>query len=137
MKKVFIDSDILLDVILIRPPFVDNSGAVMELTNEGRITGFTSVHCLLNVHYLAKKHIGEPMARKAIQVLINKLTVIPEDRAVIQQAISSQFSDLEDAVQYFTAISAKADLIITRNIKDYKHARIPVLSAEQFLRTIL
>jgi hypothetical protein len=50
--------------------------------------------------------------------------------------VDSSFADFEDAVQYYAAISAKADAIITRNTKDYKHASIPVLTAEQFLKTL-
>jgi len=136
-RNVFVDSDILLDVVLIREPFINHSGGLLDLASSDAIICFTSVHSLLNVHYIAKKQLGETVARKAIQMLINKIKVVTEDVSIIQQAIPSDFSDFEDAVQHYAAINAGCDAIITRNIKDYKHATIPVLTAEEFLRTIL
>ena len=91
---------------------------------------------MLNVHYQARKKFGEKDARAAIKMFTTKLSVITEDSTIVQQAIDSNFADFEDAVQYYTAKSAGAEFIITRNIRDYQQATIPVLTAEQFLRTL-
>lgn len=80
--------------------------------------------------------MGEKAARAPIKLLSDNLRIIAEDEQVVAQAIVSDFADFEDAVQYYSAANAKADAIITRNIKDYKHATLPVLTAEQFLRSI-
>jgi predicted nucleic acid-binding protein len=135
MKILFIDSDVLLDTILIRQPYFNHSVEVIALADDNRYTCCTSVHSLLNIHYSAKKIFGEKLARQSVLVLTEKLTIIQEDINTIRQAAHSNFSDFEDAVQYYAARSANADVIITRNIKDYKQATIPVLTAEQFLRT--
>jgi predicted nucleic acid-binding protein len=136
MKSIFIDSDVLLDIILERRPFYDWALGVLVLVDQGKYLACTSVHSLLNVHYLAKKYSGEKSARSAIKLLANKLIVVTEDASIVDKAIACDFPDLEDGVQYYAAISAKADIIITRNIKDYKQSKIPVLTAEQFLRTL-
>ena len=133
---LFVDSDVLLDVILIRKPHFNTSVEITELANDPNYMLCASVHSLLNIHYAVKKVSGEKIARQSIAVLIRKLKVIKEDADTIEQAIDSNFSDFEDAVQYYAAISARADIIITRNTKDYKQASIPVLTAEQFLKTL-
>lgn len=133
---LFIDSDVLLDTILIRPPHFNASAEVVKLVDNDHFTLCTSVHSLLNIHYAVKKVFGEKLARQGISVLTKKLKIIPEDINTVQQAVDSSFSDFENAVQYYAATTAKADVIITRNIKDYKQSSIPVLTAEQFLKTL-
>ncbi|GAB2986219.1 PIN domain-containing protein [Mucilaginibacter puniceus] len=136
MRSIFLDSDILLDLILERDPFYEWALGVFLEIDKKQILGCTSVHALLNVHYLAKKKFGEKSARALIKMLTAKLSVIKEDNSIVQKAIDSDFVDFEDAVQYYAAISGDAEVIITRNIKDYQQATIPVLTAEQFLRML-
>lgn len=94
------------------------------------------MHSLLNIHYFTRKALGENAARQAIKVLSERLDIINEDKRIVDQAILSDFSDFEDAVQYYAAESANADVIITRNLTDYKQSDIPVLTATQFLKTL-
>ena len=136
MRSVFLDSDILLDLILERDPFYEWSLGVFLEIDKKQLSGNTSVHALLNIHYMAKKKFGEKDARAAIKMLTTKLSIIAEDSTIVQQAIDSDFADFEDAVQYYAAKSAGAEFIITRNIKDYQQATIPVLTAEQFLKML-
>ena len=137
MKSIFIDSDILLDILLDRHPFYEWAMGLLLLIDDNSYIGCTSVHSLLNAHYFTKKYAGEKSARASIKSLANKLNIVTEDAGIVNQAIESDFADFEDAVQFHAAKSAKADFIITRNIKDYKNSNITVLTAEQFLRTIL
>ena len=138
MRSIFIDSGILLDIILERYPYYEWALGILLLVDQNQKTysACTSVHSLLNAHYLTKKYSGEKSARNSIRLLVNKLDIITEDRKIVENALASGFSDFEDAVQYHAAISVKADVIITRNIKDYKQSTIPVLTAEQFLRSL-
>ncbi|MBL4677947.1 MAG: PIN domain-containing protein [Mucilaginibacter sp.] len=135
-KKLFIDSDILLDTVLIRIPFFDDSLKVTSLAGDERFICSTTVHCLLNVHYLAKKKYGERLARQSVAALAKKMKIVIEDGETINRAVESDFIDFEDAVQYYAAINGECDVIITRNTKDYKQATIPVLTAEEFLRQL-
>ena len=133
---LFIDSDVLLDSILIRMPHFNSSIELIELGKGNNYSLCTSVHSLLNIHYAVKKAFNEKIARQSVSVLTKKLYIIKEDINTVQQAVDSAFSDFEDAVQYYAAVGANADIIITRNIKDYKQSTIPVLTAEQFLNTL-
>lgn len=132
----FIDSDILLDAILMRQPHHTYAMKLLSLLDTDDFQACTSVHTLLNVHYISSKRSNKQEARKAIRLLIGKLTIISDDREIVEQAIDSNFSDLEDAVQYFAAKKMNAAYIITRNLNDYKLSSIPVLTAEQFLRIL-
>ncbi|HZY37616.1 MAG TPA: PIN domain-containing protein [Mucilaginibacter sp.] len=136
MRSLFIDSDILLDLILKRNPFYEWALGLFFLIDEKKYSGCTSVHSLLNVHYIAKKTVGEKSARASIKLLSNKINIVQENLSIVEKALESDISDFEDAVQHYAAVSAGTNFIITRNIKDYKHAAIPVLTAEQFLRQL-
>ncbi|HEY9535140.1 MAG TPA: PIN domain-containing protein [Mucilaginibacter sp.] len=136
MRSIFIDSDILLDLVLKREPFHEWALGIFFAVDKQQVSACTSVHALLNVHYLAKKSFGERNARASLKAIASNVTVIGEDIELINKAIDSDFSDFEDAVQFYAAKSAGAEVIITRNIKDYKQATIPVLTAEQFLKTL-
>lgn len=136
MITLFVDSDILLDIILLRQPFFGASAEILELPNAYAAKCFASVHSILNVHYSAKKMHGEQITRYALKTLMEKLSIVTENDTIIQEALNSPFTDFEDAVQYYAALSINADYIITRNTKDYTHSTIPVLTAEQFLQTL-
>ena len=136
MKLLFIDSDVLLDVILIRDLHFNNSAEIMKLAGNEKYMFCTSVHCLLNIHYATKKRVGEKLARQAVKALTEKLTIVTEDFKIVEQAINSDFTDFEDAVQFYAAKSIAADIIITRNTKDYKQCTIPVSTPDEFLRTL-
>lgn len=132
---LFIDSDIILDIILQRKPHFQASADLLNICSSKKITGYTSVHSILNVHYLAKKIHGERLTRSAIEEITKIIAIISEDSTLIFKALTSDFSDFEDAVQYYAALSANAEVIITRNIKDYKNSVLPVFTAEQFLNS--
>jgi len=136
MSKLFFDSDTILDILLQRQPYFEASADLFKICGEGNHQCFASVHSIINVHYIAKKVHGEHNTRRSLQMLTKVIAVFEENNFHIQQALSSSFTDFEDAVQYHAAVSANADYIITRNTKDYTHSAIPVLTAEQFLNTL-
>ncbi|UEG53670.1 PIN domain-containing protein [Mucilaginibacter daejeonensis] len=136
MTRVFVDSDILLDFILQRVPYFNVAADIIQLSGEGSVKCFSSVHGIVNVHYFAKKIFGEQATRAMLLEIMKLVDVVTENSNAVKQALTSEFSDFEDAVQYQAALNAGANYIITRNLKDYKHSAIPVMTAEQFLRTI-
>ncbi len=136
MSTIFIDSDVLLDVILDRTIHYKFSSQILLLADRSGYYCCTSVHTVLNVHYVTKKYLGIEDADEAIELLVDKLHILTEDANIVKLAMASNFSDFEDAVQYYTAKNANADIIITRNIKDYKQSDIPVLTPEQFLKKL-
>jgi predicted nucleic acid-binding protein len=135
VKKAFLDSDIILDALLKRPGFELQAINLMAQAQVGNVEAVTSSIAFMNVHYFLDK-FDRPRKMHLLSVLRSIVSIIEVGEDTIDLALNSNFSDFEDAVQYYAAVSAKADVIITRNIKDYKHSSIPVLTAEQFLKTL-
>lgn len=135
-RRIFIDSDILLDILLKRDPFYQFG---QELLNKGKnkeIEISTSALIIANIYYIIVKALGKNEAKDKVNKLLKMLNVLSLDADCITLAMNSNFSDTEDAMQHFIAMQNQCDAIITRNLKDYKKSLLPIMSAEQYLRTI-
>jgi predicted nucleic acid-binding protein len=119
-KKVFIDSDIILDLALFRAPHVHFSKHLLGLAENDVIRGLTSSNCIANIHYILRKVQGETDARFFLSQILRYISVLPMDHLMVLEALESDFSDFEDALQYGAAQRNQCDCIITRNIVDYK-----------------
>lgn len=136
-KNLFVDSDIFLDLLLERDLFYKYAEVLLVECAKLQIELHTSALIIANVYYLLSKRYGKDGAKKQLRLLLSKVNMLPCDKQAIDFALNSSFSDFEDAIQHFIATDNKCDAIITRNIKDYKHSTIPVLTAEHFLRGII
>ena len=134
IKKVFIDTDIVLDVALARSPFVDSSKLVLALLENNIAIGFTSSNCIANIYYVLRKAGGDEKARKFISKLLKYTNVIPIDHLTVLEALNSKFIDFEDAIQHFCAIKNQCECIITRNTGDYKLSKINVYLPIEYLK---
>jgi predicted nucleic acid-binding protein len=105
----------------------------MGLAETKQIEGYTSSIIFTNVYYVLRKIVGHDMAIEFLSDIESILTILPSNQSAIRQALHSSFSDFEDAIQNFTAVSIKADCILTRNLSDYKQAEISVLTPADFL----
>jgi predicted nucleic acid-binding protein len=135
-KNAFVDSDVLLDLLFKREPFFAFSQTLLTKSKNKIIKINTSALIIANVHYIVAKHIGKELAKESIRSLIDKINVLPFDIDAINLAINSDFPDLEDAIQHYIAQKHQCDAIISRNLKHYKRSHLPVLTTEQFLRTL-
>lgn len=136
-KKVFIDSDTILDVLLNREPFLKSAQVLLGLGNETTGKLHTSSLIIANVHYMLAKEFSKAIAKEQLAALVEIISILPFDERDIVLALKSQHVDFEDSLQYFIARKSNCDVIISRNTKNYNKFDIPVLTAEQFLRTIL
>ncbi|MDI3237173.1 PIN domain-containing protein [Acinetobacter ursingii] len=132
-ERIFIDSDVILDMALARQPFVEASQKVIALCEKGTFTGCISSNSVANVYYILRKLGGDEKARVFIKQLLIFLVIIPVDHAGITKALNSQFTDFEDAIQHFTALSFGCGKIVTRNIQDYKFAELDVVLPSVFV----
>ena len=133
IKKVFIDTDVILDVAFARDPFFSASKIILAMAENNIIIGAISSNCVANIYYILRKAGGNSQARKFISTIVKYITVITIDHKNVLEALKSKFSDFEDALQYYSAIEHQCEYIITRNIEDYKNAEIPVLLPEEFI----
>ena len=134
-NRLFIDSDILLDILLQREPFYVFGQNLLNKGENKEIEISTSALVIANIYYIIAKALGRTEAIDKAKTLMKILKVLPLDEDCITLAMYSNFSDIEDAMQHFMAMQNQCDVIITRNLKHYKKSLLPVLSAEQYLIT--
>lgn len=134
MEKVFVDTDIVLDLLSNREPFYFASANLFSAADKNEIKIYVSSLCFANLNYILSKQFSADQAKKKLLKFKTLVTVLSVTEKVIDLALSSDFKDFEDGIQYFTAIENSIKILLTRNLKDYKSAEIPVMTAEQFLK---
>lgn len=135
---VFADTNVFLDAILQRSAAGEDCGEILEMAYAGDIKIYTSVSCLLNViYFLQKADIPSQAIIEMMEQLLKVISLSSPDEKNFSTALHAGFSDLEDAVQYHTALHVKGmDYFITSNLKDFKKAtsQLPVLTPKQFMK---
>jgi predicted nucleic acid-binding protein len=132
-EKIFIDTDIILDVLAERDDFAEAAAEVFELGHVNKIELFTTAVVLANVFYMLRKTSGIEKARKNLQKLRLIIHVLPIDEAVVDLSLNSQFTGFEGGLQYFTARANNISKLITRNIKHYKVDDMIIETAEEYI----
>ena len=130
-RRVFVDADIILDLLLAREPFFPAAANLFLLIQEGRIEGFTSPVVFANLFYILRQGRSAAEAATVLRKLRLLLGIAAVDEKTIDRALASSFASFEDAIQYYTAVAHNLDAVVTRNKKDYKAAEIPVLDAAE------
>jgi predicted nucleic acid-binding protein len=137
MKKVLIDTDIILDFFFDRKPFSESATRILTLCETRAIEGFITPVIVSNVYYLLRQTAKHERIIEKLTLLISFLGILLIDKTVITSALNSGFKDFEDALQNFSAEHASdIDVILTRNIKDYKGSKLSVMTPDDFLRVV-
>jgi predicted nucleic acid-binding protein len=131
--RALIDTNILLDLILDRPPFADNAEAIWEAARAGRFEGYVAAISPLNIFYIVRKARGTEQARQAVEAILKAFDVYVLDHTSLQTALTLPLNDYEDAVQLAGAIANGLDSTVTRDPTDFTGALIPVISPSNFL----
>ncbi len=137
INKVFLDTDIILDLFGERLPHYTFSARLFSLIDKNKVKGFTSATSITNLHYILTKYKSKSISIASINTLKTLINILPVDEKIISRALESHFTDFEDAIQYYTAVENDLIFIITRNVKDYKHSKITVCTAEDYLSLIV
>lgn len=138
MKRVLIDTDVILDFFFDRKPFSDSAAKVLSLCESKEISGFITSVILSNVYYLLKQTSTHEKVVEKLSQLVMITEILMTDRSAIIQALNSDFRDFEDALQNYSAeLNGDIDLIITRNTKDFKNSALGVMTPDNYLKTIL
>ena len=134
IQRVFIDTDIFLDVALARQPFFTASKIILAMAENNILMGNVSSNCVANMYYILRKAGGDINARLFISKLIKYVKVISINHQNVIEALNSDFSDFEDGLQNFSAIENQCEYIITRNIQDYKNSKLKIILPEEFIK---
>lgn len=137
MSRIFLDSNVILDLLGERVPFFDSIAKVATLADQKKLTIIVSPLSFTTIDYVLNKY-------ESSQSVLNKLRkfkiiceICEVNEETIDKALNSNFKDFEDAVQYFTALQSNCSIIITRNGKDFKKSTIPIMTAEEYLSSII
>jgi predicted nucleic acid-binding protein len=134
--RVFFDINVVLDLLLDREPFVKHSAFLISEVERGNITGILSATSITTIYYLVSKVLSKKRAKKTIDILLSLFEIAPVNRTVLETARDLNYKDFEDTVIYACALHSKANVLVTRNIKDFKSKEIPVLEPEDLLKII-
>lgn len=136
MKKLFIDTNIVIDLLSRREPFFEEAAELFSLADKKHIELSISSLTIANTSYALLRQMDSQKAKSVLRKLRLILHILPLDDKIIGVAVNDDtFADFEDGLQYFTAIEHEQDLIITRNLKDFKNSKLPVMTARQFIET--
>jgi predicted nucleic acid-binding protein len=133
--KVFLDSDVILDLLTEREPHFQGSLDLFLMIQEKKILAYTSPVVIANIFYILNRHFSKEKAISSLIKVKALIKVLNCGDDEIELALSSDFKDFEDSIQYYTALAHKMDIILTRNIKDYRTANMNVSTPLEYINT--
>jgi len=136
MTRIFLDTNVILDLLAERVPFFDSIAKVATLADQKKIILMASPLSFTTVEYVLTKFEPSESALTKLRKFKILCKVCEVNEEIIDKGLNSNFKDFEDAVQYFTAIQSRCNIIITRNGKDFKYSTIPVMAADEYLSSV-
>lgn len=133
MKKLLVDTNIIIDLLAERKDFYKAAAQLFSLADQKKVHLYVCSLSFANAHYVLSRQLNESKVREILRKLKVLVEVISLDSKVLDKSLNSKFKDFEDAIQYYAAIESNVDIIITRNLKDFKKSNIPVMTAGQFI----
>lgn len=136
MKKdsVFVDTNIILDWLGRREPFFQYAEELFLKAENKEIEILISTMSYISTEYILRKQLGKEKTRKALTGIRVISTVCNSGGKEIDLALVSDMKDFEDSFQYYTALNNLAGIIITRNPKDFVDSKVPIMSAEEYIK---
>ena len=132
MRRIFVDTNVILDVLLQREEFWEDSLTLFKLAESDHIRAYVSASSMTDVFYVVKKKLSMPVARKTIENLLYLFDVVSVDYEDLRGALSIPIDDFEDALQAHCAVKVKADVLVTRDVGGFKNIGIAVTSPADF-----
>ncbi len=136
MDKVFVDTDVILDFLLDRQPFSEQSTILFSMGDLGKIRLYSSGLVFSNCYYLLRKISTHQKVIEKLKLLASFIDFTPVNKQVVLDALHSSFRDFEDALQNAAASTAGINILLTRNTKDYKQSELSVMTSETYLASL-
>lgn len=134
--RLFLDTNIMLDFLGEHHSYYDSIAKIATLADKGQITIIVSALSYSTVSYFLAKYENKEMAKEKLRKfkIISEICDLTEQ--IIEKGLNSDFADFEDSLQYYSAVTSDCNILITRNGKDFKGSSIPVMTAEEYLKSI-
>jgi len=134
MKKLFVDTNIVIDLLSRREPYYDEAATLFSLADKNQVELSVSSLTIEHTSYVLLHQMDSIKAKSILRKLRLIVKILPLDDKIVGLALNDEtFSDFEDGLQYFTAIENGQETIITRNLKDFKNSKLPTITAKQFI----
>ena len=133
MDRLLVDTNIVLDLLAKRKEFLVEAQELFTLSDKNELKLYVSSLTFANTFYILSQKLKLSNARKILRKFKVLVEVLPMDDKIIDLSLESDFKDFEDAIQYHTAIENGINMIITRNLKDFKTSKLPVLTAKDYI----
>ena len=134
MKRLFLDTNIVIDFLLERQEWLDDAVAILSLADAGEIEVYCSTLSLATASFFMEKaKMPQDLLRRKLSGFCEICQLSPIDEDVVRLSLSSKFKDFEDALQYHSALTVNTEVIITRNGKDFTYSTLPVMTAGEWL----
>jgi predicted nucleic acid-binding protein len=130
---IFLDTNVLLDVLLERHPHYLASASLWTLCEQRRVEGQVAVISFNNAHCILRKLKGRGAAERGVELLRDIFVPIALDLQVLNQAIGARMNDFEDAIQYYSAVRGGAECIVTRNVGHFPKDGVRVMTPGEYL----
>ncbi|GHT40943.1 twitching motility protein PilT [Bacteroidia bacterium] len=134
--KVLIDTNVVIDWLAEREPFVDAAKRVVNFVESGNLDGYISASSVTDIFYILNRRFNHDRALNYIRKIVSTFEVADTTTNILLHAIESNTHDFEDAVQSETAHNISAEYIVTRNTKDFLLSPIPALSPDALLEVL-
>ena len=131
--KIFLDTNVILDVLIKREPFYINGAKVLTFVNEKIVSGYISAMTINNIYYILRKLKNKETAKNFITEILESFEIIPLTKDILNQANKINIDDFEDGIQFFSALDCGCDFLITRNDKDYPKLGIKIMTPAEFI----
>ena len=136
MTNLFIDTDVIVDFLIDRKPYSREAAIIFSLIDQKKLKGYASSLTFSNLYYVLRKVEPHKKVLAKLDSISRMLTILNVGGQNVKDAIESGFPDFEDSIQYFCALDyKKVEVIITRNIKDYRNSRLPVMTPGNYLKS--
>ena len=138
MKRLFVDTNIVIDLFAKREPFYTEAATLFSLADTKKLSLNVSALTFANANYILLQSKKQDEAKLILRKLKLIVSVVSLDEKIIGLSLNdNDFKDYEDALQYYSALDNGAEAIITRNLRDFKKSKLPVMTAAQFLKNLL
>ncbi len=134
---IFVDTDVILDFLIVREPFSEHAILLFNKADKGEIRFFLSATSVTNLYYILRRAASHWKVIAGLKQLVSLGKVLEVNQDVMEQSLNSNFSDFEDAIQYYCA-KQKPEIthIVTRNVKHYKGASLIVMTPELLVKSL-
>lgn len=136
MPKILVDTNIVIDLLSKRENFYEEAQELFSLSEKETIL-YVSALTFANTYYLLSKYLKPDKTKEILKKFKLLVKVLELNNKIIELALESDFKDFEDAIEYCTALENDIDFIITRNKKDFKKSKIPVMNAKEYLQSLI